>query len=261
MILFLTLMEVISASNSGTQLDYSSQNHWGGVCTTGAAQSPINVPDPSSNVSVDSTTPFLSLPQNIVKMTNMNNANTMKYSVNPTGSYAKVPWMNNRMATLVQLHIHWGEPGARGSEHIIGGKAFAAEAHLVTSYTDSDGSTKYMVFARVFKLGDANNQVEQMLQGEATAGAARDIAQFDLSALYPSNAIKWVTYMGGLTTPPCSEIVHWVIVNKPLTISQNQLNRLRTTPLGNGNLHPMSRNWRNSQPLNGRQSTGYSRVM
>ena len=40
---------------------------------------------------------------------------------------------------------------------------------------------------RVFKLGDANTQVEQMLQGDAMSGAARDIAQFDLSALYPSN--------------------------------------------------------------------------
>ena len=43
----------------------------GGVCTTGRAQSPINVPDPSSNVAVKATTPFLRLPKNIVKMVNI----------------------------------------------------------------------------------------------------------------------------------------------------------------------------------------------
>ena len=72
----------------------------------------------------------------------------MKYAVKPTGTKARVPWLPDREVNLVQLHLHWGEKAEHGSEHKIRGKAFAAEAHLVTSYTASDGSTKYKVFAR-----------------------------------------------------------------------------------------------------------------
>ena len=79
---------------------------------------------------------------------NLNNPNTAKYAVEDEKTQATVPWMGNRKVTLVQLHLHWGESVAQGSEHLIMGKAFAAEAHLVTSYTADDGSTKYMVFAR-----------------------------------------------------------------------------------------------------------------
>ena len=78
----------------------------------------------------------------------MNNANTVKYGVSPAGSTALVPWLGDRKVNLVQLHLHWGATAAHGSEHMIGGKAFAAESHLVTSYTAPDGTTKYMVFTR-----------------------------------------------------------------------------------------------------------------
>lgn len=259
MILFLALFTVTLASEGHEQINYDEQNHWGDICVTGEHQSPIDVPLPSSKVKVSAKTPFLKLPMQYFVMTNLNNANTVKYSVEPDQSVAQVPWMDNREVTLMQLHLHWGESAARGSEHLIGGKAFAAEAHLVTSYTDSDGSTKYMVFARVFKAGKANALVEQMIEGAKEEDEDRKIDFFDLSALYPASADIWKTYMGGLTTPPCSEVVHWVIVRKPLTISKRQLKKLRRMSLGNGDMPAMSRNWREVQPLNGRESTKYYR--
>ena len=60
--------------------------------------------------------------------------------------------MKDREVTLHQLHLHWGETAARGSEHVIMGKSYSAEIHLVTSYTDHDSSTKYMVFTRYVSL-------------------------------------------------------------------------------------------------------------
>lgn len=258
LVLFLTLLTVTTASNSGTQLNYNEQDHWDGVCTTGEAQSPIDVPAPVNTAKLTGRIPFLTLPQNNFLMTNENNPNTVKYAVNPYGSRARVPWMDNRKVSLHQLHLHWGATAARGSEHLIKGRAFSAEAHLVTSYTASDWTTKYMVFARVFVVGRANPLIDQMIEGNQEHGN-RNIEEFDLSALYPAYEEEWLTYQGGLTTPPCSEIVHWVIVRKPLTISENQLEQLRRMPLGSGHMAALTRNWRNKQDLNGRKSTIYYR--
>jgi len=38
--------------------------------------------------------------------------------------------------------------------------------------------------------------------------------------------MEWYTYKGGLTTPPCTEIVNWNVMDTPMIISDDQLNRL-----------------------------------
>lgn len=260
MIGFILLVSLLTATHasSGPQLNYNEQNHWGGVCTTGIAQSPINVPAPSRNVRLPTSTKFIVLPKSTFTMTNLNNANTVKYAL-PSGTKATIPWLQNRKITLVQLHLHWGKTAAHGSEHMIRGKAYAAESHLVTSYTDFDGTTKYTVIARLFQLGAANPQIAQMIEKNKAHSGSRNMANFNLSALYPANAVNWMTYHGGLTTPPCTEIVHWVIITQPLTISAAQLNALRKMNLGSGHTHPLNRNWRKTQSLNGRVSTSYHR--
>ncbi|KAL5247916.1 hypothetical protein ACHWQZ_G017173 [Mnemiopsis leidyi] len=185
MIFFMAFWTIGAASNSATQLNYHAQDHWEGVCTTGQAQSPIDIPAPSSKQYV--TGNFLDLPKNSFMMNNLNNPNTAKYAVENEKIEATVPWSGNRKVTLLQLHLHWGASNAQGSEHLIKGKAYAAEAHLVTSYIADDGSTKYMVFARVFKLGRENHFIKQMMAGEMNSGQNRNIASFSLGQLYPAN--------------------------------------------------------------------------
>jgi carbonic anhydrase len=50
-------------------------------------------------------------------------------------------------------------------------------------------------------------------------------------------------FEGSLTTPPCSEDVHWIVMKTPMTISSRQLDAHKK-------LYPM--NARPTQPLNGR---------
>jgi len=256
MIWILLLVTVASASNSGHQLNYHDQSHWDPGCLKGRGQSPIDVPVPSTKEVVDGD--FLVVPGSI-EMDNINNANTAKYEVTPNVK-VNVPWAGDRQITLVQLHVHWGaKTDKHGSEHLINGKGYAAESHLVTSYTDQDGSTKYMVFARLFEIGDANKQLGQMIFGEEHEGGKRNIKEFDLAALYPADASEWLTYHGGLTTPGCDEIVDWVIVKQPLTVSMKQLKNLRHMHLGHEDQPAMNANWRDTQPTNGRESKLYTR--
>jgi len=43
----------------------------------------------------------------------------------------------------------------------------------------------------------------------------------------PGDDFGIFTYKGSLTTPPCSEVVHWNVVDRTMEVSQNQLDRLQ----------------------------------
>jgi len=47
-------------------------------------------------------------------------------------------------------------------------------------------------------------------------------AQIDLVQLLPTDR-RYYTFMGSLTTPPCSEGVLWLVMQQPVTLSAQQL--------------------------------------
>ena len=73
------------------------------------------------------------------------------------------------------------------------------------------------------------------------------------------NLDKLYHYEGSLTTPPCSEIVDWIVVNDPQPISVEQLNLLNSFWGDNEHFNKTTGNGNNRlvQPLNGR--TVYAR--
>jgi carbonic anhydrase len=66
--------------------------------------------------------------------------------------------------------------------------------------------------------------------------------EFDPTALLPADR-RYYTYMGSLTTPPCTEGVLWIVMQQPITVSPEQRRIF-------ARLHPM--NARPIQPLGGR---------
>merc|ERR1711970_143508 len=62
---------------------------------------------------------------------------------------------------------------------------------------------------------------------------------------------EFFRYKGGLTTPPCSEIVIWTVFRKATIITIDQLHKLSTIEDKYGN--PMKQNFRKTQPLKGRK--------
>jgi carbonic anhydrase len=82
----------------------------------------------------------------------------------------------------------------------------------------------------------------------AQAGAAPPYSrsrglEIDLAKLLPAER-RYYDFEGSLTTPPCSEGVHWMVLTQPVTVSPQAIRAFR-------NLYPA--NARPVQPLNGRK--------
>jgi Carbonic anhydrase len=50
---------------------------------------------------------------------------------------------------------------------------------------------------------------------------------FTMASLLPRDREIYYTYQGSLTTPPCSEVVTWIVFPEPQFISYNQVSELR----------------------------------
>jgi carbonic anhydrase len=139
-----------------------------------------------------------------------------------------------RRYELLQFHFH------RPSEERINGKQHDMVAHLV--HKDAEG--KLAVVAVLLDRGTAQPLIQAVWnalplekhEAQAAPGA------IDLNQLLPEDR-RYYTYMGSLTTPPCSEGVLWMVLKTPVTVSAEQIEIF-------SRLYPM--NARPVQPLAGR---------
>lgn len=259
MVLLIATIRAV-ASSGDTSLDYANQAGWGGDCNKQGSkkQSPVDVITPEASTMKKGKLIELSDEADNTDAENMNDLNSIKITFKNVITY-KIPGLENTQGTVEQFHLHWGQNDSVGSEHLLNGKRFSAEAHLVTSYGEEGNLA---VVARFFKVGKENDQIKKMLDSQSEYDYESDddkkisaLSSFNLKALYPSDILQVITYSGSLTTPDCSEIVHWVVVPELLTVSTEQLNKLRAVALGVGHLKTF--NWRDTQDLNGRSFTSY----
>lgn len=120
-----------------------------------------------------------------------------------------------RTYELVQFHFH------RPSEERVNGQAYDMVAHLV--HKSADG--KLAVVAVLLEIGKANPVVKTLwdyLPLERNDEVAPPDVPIDLNQLLPVSH-KYYTYMGSLTTPPCTEGVTWLVLKDPVTISAEQV--------------------------------------
>lgn len=135
---------------------------------------------------------------------------------------------------LVQFHFH------RPSEERMDGRSFDMVLHLV--HKDLDG--RLAVLAVLLTEGQDHPEVQLVwnnwpLERQQELAASKPL---DLSKLLPEDR-RYVTYMGSLTTPPCTEGVLWMVLKSPVQISSEQIATF-------AHLYPM--NARPIQPSNGR---------
>jgi carbonic anhydrase len=140
----------------------------------------------------------------------VDNGHTIQANVNGWNSIRVM----GRRYRLEQFHFH------RPSEEMIDGKQFEMVVHLV----HKDGEGRLAVVAVLVEVGARQPVIQAVLNNlplergdEITANANLDLAQ-----LLPGDR-RYFTYMGSLTTPPCTEDVLWIVMKQPVQATVEQL--------------------------------------
>ncbi len=138
--------------------------------------------------------------------------------------------LGERRYELLSAHAH------APAEHTVDGERFAAELHVV----HEDASGEALVVGVLYRLGPSDPVLQAML--EAAVG---ETAGFLAGAAFRPRSSAFFNYTGSKTTPPCHEPVEWVVMRDAATVSQAQVEVLRSLS-GGPNNRPL-------QPLRGRR--------
>ncbi|MBR0829221.1 carbonic anhydrase family protein [Bradyrhizobium manausense] len=171
------------------------------ACSIGAQQSPIDIDHP-----IKSQLPTLKLSWPKSADTIVNNGHTIQLNFAEGGSLM----LGDVKYKLLQVHFH------RPSEHTIAGKNFPMEAHFVHR-ADSGGLAVVGVLMAEGKPNAAFSQIVKSMPVKEGPAVKAD-AGFNPSALLPQK-LGYYRYTGSLTTPPCSEIVEWLVLADPISVA------------------------------------------
>ena len=213
----------------------SGPDHWGemapefAMCAEGFAQSPIDIRDPGEVDLVDIEFQYGQTDSMIT-----NNGHTIQVNVEAGSSIV----YNGITYNLLQFHFH------APSEHTIDGEAAAMEIHFVHQ---DPNSGMLAVVGVLLEQGDADNEAYKVVMDDmpAEVGEPQPMdAALSLASLLPDER-SFYTYQGSLTTPPCSEVVRWLLLDTPVHLSGAQIdsfaeiyvyNARPTMPLGKRDL-------------------------
>ena len=176
-----------------------------GKCASGTRQSPIDIRD---GIAVDLEPVQFDYQPSGFRV--LDNGHTVQVNVAPGNSIEVM----GRRFELLQFHFH------RPSEERIDGHQFDMVAHLV--HKDAEG--RLAVVAVLLERGSAHPLVQSVWnnlpleKGEEVPARA----PIDLNQLLPADR-RYFTYMGSLTTPPCSEGVLWMVMQQPVPMSAEQI--------------------------------------
>ena len=184
---------------------------WGGLkpeftlCGSGQRQSPIDI---RGGLAVDLDPvkfSYQATPFGVI-----DNGHTVQANL-AQGNHIEI---GGKRFELVQVHFH------RPSEERIDGRQFEMSLHLV--HKDDQG--RLAVVAVLMDKGLAQPAVQKVWnslpleKGEELAARM----PLEVSELLPTDR-RYYTYMGSLTTPPCSEGVQWVVMRQPVSMSPEQI--------------------------------------
>lgn len=159
----------------------------------------------------------------------VNNGHTIQINLGDGG----VAQLAGKEYKILQFHFH------TPSEEKVDGKGYPLNAHLV--HKSNDG--KLGVIGVFFKEGQESVALKDIFSNLPKSEAKSILKKnFNSADLLPSSA-AYYSYVGSLTTPPCSEDVSFFILKAPIEMSAGQLASFKK-------VFPM--NARPVQALNGR---------
>lgn len=176
------------------------------VCSIGERQSPIDIKD---GIKVDLEPIKFNYKPSTFRI--VDNGHTVQVQVGD-GAIS----LTGKTYELIQFHFH------RPSEEKVNGQRFDMVVHLV--HKSDEG--QLAVVAVLLERGNENPFIQTLWNNmplEKNMPVAPPTATVDLNTLLPTSR-NYYTYMGSLTTPPCSEGVLWLVMKQPVQVSQDQIN-------------------------------------
>lgn len=174
-------------------------------CASGERQSPIDIRD---GIKVDQELVMFDYQPSY--FTIINNGHTVQVNVSG-GNYIT---LTGRKYELMEFHFH------RPSEEKVNGHNFEMVAHLV--HKNPEG--KLLVIAVLIESGMQHGLIQTLwanLPLEKNEPMV-PVSTIDLKQILPPHR-EYYTYMGSLTTPPCSEGVQWIVMKEPIQASPQQI--------------------------------------
>ncbi len=211
-------------------------------CATGKTQSPINLNNrarkaaanlninynPATMAIVDDGTTSLLLghTQTIIR-----DGHSVQLNFNADRASESVDY-DGKTYRLVQFHLH------TPSENLWFGRAFPMEIHFV--HQGDNG--RVLVIAVWVKIGKANSSLQQIINHLPKEENKEMIIEGQ--NIQPENLLpqkhRFYSFMGSLTTPPCTEGLQWIMLREPITASPSQIMQLRHAANG-ANARPIQR--------------------
>ncbi|XP_049861273.1 carbonic anhydrase-related protein 10 [Schistocerca gregaria] len=182
--------------------------------------------------------------------------NTTRHHVNVSGGPLSYKYQFH------EIHVHYGQHDDSGSEHNINGYAFPAEiqifgfnSQLYSNFSEALHKAQGIVaISLLLQLGDLSNPELRILTDQLDkirhGGQEVEVRRLSIRGLLPETDY-YMTYDGSTTMPACHETVTWIILNKPIYITKQQLHGLRRLMQGDGHQPnaPLGNNYRPPQPL------------
>jgi carbonic anhydrase len=184
------------------------------ACSIGSQQSPIDI-----RSSIAARLPPLQIswpkkPDMIV-----NNGHTIQVNADAGNTLT----VGKDKYDLLQYHFH------HPSEHLIGGKNFPMEVHFV----HRNGAGNLAVVGALMTAGRPNAAFGKIVAAmPAKEGPAINRAAADPNQMLPAKR-GYYQYSGSLTTPPCSEVVNWLLLREPIQVAKTDIDAF-------GKLFPMN---------------------
>ncbi|GFR61570.1 carbonic anhydrase-related protein 10 [Elysia marginata] len=198
----------------------------------------------------------------------VNNGHDITIYINETG-IKPFQFTGGPLSYTYRVHhikFHFGSGDHIGSEHTVQGRSFPLELQiygynneLYDTYRQAEISAHGIAAISLFgTVGDVNNDHLDFLVNEIKKVARKDTStpfpDLSIVSLIPETP-DYMTYEGSLTQPSCWESVTWVVYNKPMHITADQLNLLRQLHKADDADAPpllMENNFRPPMPVNRR---------
>ncbi len=187
--------------------------NWGSLspdyaqCQSGNHQSPINL-----NGAIAADLSEFQIDYAEVPLKILNNGHTIQVNAESGNTLT----LDGTVFELLQFHFH------HPSEHTVNGQSYPMEIHFVHRNEETGELAVLGVLVEEGEENMALKSVWDYLPSRMRPEMEISDTAIDLEAILPESRSTY-RYFGSLTTPPCSEVVRWVVFQEAIELSSSQI--------------------------------------